>query len=163
MTRPPGDRREYMLEHHYNEYVAEFFYDRQLEQLRDLLPRARLLILSFDSVINNPDAVFAQICRFLDIAPSKVLSRQKVNASHAYRSVFLDKCLRKGLTVAFGERRATRYYKGHESARPALVKLFQTLNGREVRLERKISAELTRIHAPHLERFQQLIAKETVI
>lgn len=63
-------------------YVERGFYGRQLDRALRLFGRDRLLCLAQDTLERDPDAVVAQVCRFLDVAsPATPLRPRRVRAA----------------------------------------------------------------------------------
>lgn len=77
-------------------YGPLFKYGEQLERLYRLVPKENIHVIVFEDFTNNTSMVYEKLLQFLNVAPIRMTSFNRVNANTKYRSWQLEFLLRHG-------------------------------------------------------------------
>jgi Sulfotransferase domain len=149
---------KHCIEPKFLQYKLVCSFSSQISRLMRVAPRDQVFVCIFEEFICEPKRIFASMLRFLDLAAADRVSFPQVNANKQYRSMLLNRLLRRPPGPLDKLYSPLKRFANALGLRPR--DLLERANSRLVArppLDSRVRAQLQAEFAPDIERLEQLL------
>jgi len=140
-------------------YVHRLFYDIYLENLFEVFPGDRVLVMRYEDLECRTAEFFRALYDFVGVSYVDVYSSTKrVNVSQPYRSRMVRSILHRVLSARYGADRARVMLRYCTKDLPVWLSILQRLNTKNLKLDTNLEVELREVFAPHMKNLQRILS-----